>query len=169
MFSDLVFGAVGNFQTGDFLFYIVSFVILMLIIKHYAWGPVTKMMSDRAEKIANDLDSAEDSRKKANVLATERQSQLDNSRQEASEIVNRAKDNGKKQHDDIVTGAQDEATTLKQNAIKDIEQERQEALSGVQSDVAELSIEIASKIIQKELNENDQKDLINSYIEGLVK
>ena len=168
MFSDLVFGAVGNFQTGDFLFYIVSFVILMLIIKHYAWGPVTKMMSDRAEKIANDLDSAEDSRKKANVLATERQSQLDNSRQEASEIVNRAKDNGKKQHDDIVTGAQDEATTLKQNAIKDIEQERQEALSGVQSDVAELSIEIASKIIQKELNENDQKDLINSYIEGLV-
>ena len=59
--------------------------------------------------------------------------------------------------------------TLKDNAKKDIEQQRQEAMSGIKNDVAELSIEIASKIIQKELNAEDQKALVDSYIEGLGK
>jgi F-type H+-transporting ATPase subunit b len=59
--------------------------------------------------------------------------------------------------------------TMKDNAKKDIEQQRQEAMSGIKNDVAELSIEIASKIIQKELNAEDQKALVDSYIEGLGK
>lgn len=58
---------------------------------------------------------------------------------------------------------------MKDNAKKDIEQQRQEAMSGIKNDVAELSIEIASKIIQKELNAEDQKALVDSYIEGLGK
>ena len=59
--------------------------------------------------------------------------------------------------------------TMKDNAKKDIEQQRQEAMSGIKNDIAELSIEIASKIIQKELNAEDQKALVDSYIEGLGK
>ena len=58
---------------------------------------------------------------------------------------------------------------MKANAKKDIQQERQEALASVKNDVAELSIEIASKIIQKELSAADQKALVDSYIEGLGK
>ena len=58
---------------------------------------------------------------------------------------------------------------MKANAKKDIQQEKQDALSSVKNDVAELSIEIASKIIQKELTPESQKELVDSYIEGLGK
>ena len=94
---------------------------------------------------------------------------MKSSKSEAVEIVNTAKQNGEKQREGMVTLAQEEVQTLKQNAKKDIEQSRLDALNSARDDVAQLSIEIASKLIKKELSVTDQKSLINSYIEGLDK
>ncbi|AMV59921.1 ATP synthase F0 sector subunit b [Pediococcus damnosus] len=169
MLSQLVLGTSNTLYLGDMLFYAIVFIILMWLIKIFAWGPVTKMMKERADRIANDIDSAKKSREDAAKLAEQREAVLKNSHAEASTIVSNAKDNGNKQRDQIVTSAQEEVQTLKQNAQTSIEQERKDALKGAQDDVASLSIEIASKIIQKELNAQDQKQLIDSYIEGLGK
>ncbi|MEY8662227.1 F0F1 ATP synthase subunit B [Ligilactobacillus faecis] len=169
MDSALLSAAEGGVQWGDFLFYLVTFIILIALIKHFAWGPVTEMMEKRAEKIANDIDSAEDARKKAEELAAKRESALKDSHVEASKIIDRAKQNGEQQKANIVSAAQAEVDTLKQNAKKDIAQEREEALANVKNDVAALSVEIASKIIQKELDAKDQEALVDSYIEGLGK
>ncbi|WP_290032779.1 F0F1 ATP synthase subunit B [Ligilactobacillus cholophilus] len=156
-------------QWGDFLFYLVLFVIMVLIVKKFAWGPVTKILNERADKISNDIDSAEKARKEAEELAKKREDALNNSRTEAAGIISRAKQNGEQQKATIVDAAHEEVKTMKVNAKKDIEQEKQDALSSVKNDVAELSIEIASKIIQKELTPENQKELVDSYIEGLGK
>ena len=139
MDSALLSAAEGGVQWGDFLFYLVTFIILIALIKHFAWGPVTEMMEKRAEKIANDIDSAEDARKKAEELAAKRESALKDSHVEASKIIDRAKQNGEQQKANIVSAAQAEVDTLKQNAKKDIAQEREEALANVKNDVAALS------------------------------
>ena len=169
MNSTFLLGAAEGVQWGDFLFILILFVILMLLIKKFAWGPGSDMMEKRASKIASDLDSAEDARQKAEELAQKREAALKDSHVEASKIIDRAKKNGEQQKANIVDSATLEVKTMKENAKKDIQQERQEALDSVKNDVAELSIEIASKIIQKELNANDQKALVDSYIEGLGK
>lgn len=66
MNSALLLGAAeSGVQWGDFLFYLITFLLLIALVKHFAWGPVTEMMEKRADKIANDIDSAEDARKKA--------------------------------------------------------------------------------------------------------
>ena len=168
MYSTFLLGDAGV-QWGDFLFYLIMFIIMLLIVKHFAWGPVTKMMDKRATKISNDIDSAEKARKEAEDLAAKRQTALENSRAEAAGIINRAKQNGEQQKASIVNAANEEVKTMKVNAKKDIQQEKQDALSSVKNDVAELSIEIASKIIQKELTPESQKELVDSYIEGLGK
>ncbi len=169
MNATFLIGASEGVQWGDFLFYLLTFTVLIAAVKHFAWGPVTEMMEKRANKIANDIDSAEDARKKAEELAAQREEALKDSHVEASKIIDRAKQNGEQQKASIVDSAQSEVMTMKDNAKKDIEQQRQEAMSGIKNDVAELSIEIASKIIQKELNAEDQKALVDSYIEGLGK
>ncbi|WP_461240409.1 F0F1 ATP synthase subunit B [Paucilactobacillus sp. N302-9] len=167
MFAQSVLAESNSLYIGDMLFYIISFVILMLLVGHFAWKPVVKMMSDRAQKISDDIDNAEKSRNEASELAQKRQSELQNSRQEAASIVNDAKQNGETQRTQIIETAQSDAQTLKENAQKDAQQARQDALKSAQDDVANLSIEIASKIIHKELNADDQKALIDSYIERL--
>ena len=167
--NSMLLSATSGIQWGDFLYYLILFIIMALVVKHFAWGPVTKMMDKRAEKIANDIDSAEKSRQEAEKLAAQREEALKNSHVEAAQIVDRAKKNGEQQKADIVDAAHKEVATLKANAKKDIEQERQETIDGVRNDVAELSIEIASKVIKKELSADDQKALVDSYIEGLGK
>ena len=127
------------------------------------------MMQERSNKITNDLDSAAQAREDAAKLAAQRATELKSSKSEAVEIVNTAKQNGEKQREGMITLAQEEVQTLKQNAKKDIEQSRLDALNSARDDVAQLSIEIASKLIKKELSVADQKSLINSYIEGLDK
>lgn len=156
-------------QWGDFLFYLATFLILMALIKHYAWGPITEMMDKRAKKITDDLDNAKKQRDDAEALAQKRQAQLDQSHAQAAQIVDRAKQNGEQQRSKIVAAANLEAKTLKQNAQKDIDQQRKEALANVKADVAELSVEIATKVIGKELTAKDHQALVDSYIEGLGK
>ena len=168
MYSTFLLGDAGV-QWGDFLFYLVLFIVMVLIVKKFAWGPVTEMMDKRATKISNDIDSAEKARKEAEELAQKRQAALDDSRNEAADIIDRAKQNGEQQKASIVNAANEEVKTMKANAKKDIQQEKQDALSSVKNDVAELSIEIASKIIQKELDQESQKQIVDSYIEGLGK
>lgn len=167
MFSYSVVGA--QLYVGDMLFVMLTFLVLMWLIKLVAWKPVTKMMQDRSDKIVNDIDSAKESRTKAAELAQKRQAELDKTRDDANGIINNAKQTGQRQREQIVEDARNEASNLKSSAEKDIEQQRQEALANSRKDVASLSIEIASKIISKELNEDDQKGLVESYIEGLGK
>lgn len=169
MFAQSVLAESNSLYVGDMIFYIVSLVILMLLVKKFAWGPVVKMMQDRADKIANDIDSAETSREEATKLAEQRESELQNSRSEAATIVGNAKQSGESQRTQIITKAQNEAQALKENGQHDAEQAREDALKSAKDDVANLSIEIASKIIHKELSASDQKALIDSYIEGLGK
>ena len=144
---------------GDMLFYLVSFLIMAALVWHFAWKPVTQMMQKRADKIANDIDSA----------AQSRQEELKGSRQEAATIVDNAKQAGESKRAEIIARAQQDAQNLKNQAQKDAEQARQDALRGAKEDIANLSIEIASKLIHKQLNADDQQALIDTYIEGLVK
>ena len=162
-------GASESLYLGDMIYYIVLFLILMWLIKLVAWKPLYKVLKQRSEHITNNINSAEQSRKKAQKLANQRQEALDNSHNEASGIIDDAKNAGQSQRQRIIESANSDAQTLKQNAQKSIEQQRQDVLAGTKNDVADLSIEIASKIIQKELKPKDQKALIDSYIEGLGK
>lgn len=167
MFSYSIVGA--QLYVGDMLFVMLSFLVLMWLIKIIAWKPITKMMQNRSDKIASDIDSAKESRTKAAELAATRQAELQKAREDANGIINTAKQNGQQQREKIVEDARNEASNLKSSAEKDIEQQRQEALANFRKDVASLSIEIATKIISKELNADDQKGLVDSYIEGLGK
>ncbi|KRO22826.1 ATP synthase F0, B subunit [Pediococcus argentinicus] len=161
-------GAAGaGLYIGDMLFYAILFVVLMAAIAYFAWNPVSAILKERADRIANDMDSAEESRKEAQKLAAERKEALDKSHAEATDIINNAKDSGDRQKALIVDEAQKDAQSLKERAHSDIEQERADAFKGAQNDVAALSIEIASKIVKKELDADSQKELIDSYIEGL--
>ncbi|MFC0233263.1 F0F1 ATP synthase subunit B [Vagococcus entomophilus] len=168
MFKHLVVAETTTSTTlGTLLFVSLCFLLLLALIKKFAWGSIAEMLEKRAAKIANDLDSAEQSRIHAASLEQERQENLVNSRQEAATIVNNAKSVAEKSGATILNDAKDEARQVKQKAKDDIELERQQALSSVKDEVAEFSVQIATKILQKELTKEAHEDLINSCIEGL--
>ena len=96
------------------LWYLIVFSILLLAVKHYAWGPVKDMMEKRRQKVIDDLDQAASDRKKAETLANEREAALKKSRQEATQILSDAKSNAQKTGKQIVSEANDEASAIRE-------------------------------------------------------
>ena len=149
------------------LWYLIVFSILLLAVKHYAWGPVKDMMEKRRQKVIDDLDHAASDRKKAETLANEREAALKNSRQEATQILSDAKSNAQKTGKQIVSEAMAEASAIREKAKADAAQAETDALNEAREEVADLSVTIAEKVIAKNLSAADQKDLVDQFIKGL--
>ncbi|WP_214480942.1 F0F1 ATP synthase subunit B [Bacillus sp. SM2101] len=158
-------GDIPLFNGGDILAQLIIFLILLLLLKKFAWGPLMGIMKQREEHIANEITTAEQSSKEAQGLLEEQRQLLKDARKEAQELIEGAKKIGEEQKNDIVNAARIEAERVKDSATQAIEQEKEQAIAALREQVASLSVLIASKVIEKELNEQDQEKLINDYIQ----
>ena len=152
---------------GDFILIAGSFLLLIFLVKKYAWGNITSVLDERAEKISSDIDGAEEARKKAEELASKREAELAGSRTEAKTIIENAKETAEKSKADILAEAKLEAGRLKEKANQEIAQNKAEALQSVKGDVADLTISLAGKIISQNLDSQAHKELIDQYIDQL--
>ena len=152
---------------GDFILVAGSFLLLIFLVKKYAWGNITSVLDERAEKISSDIDGAEEARKKAEELASKREAELAGSRTEAKTIIENAKETAEKSKADILAEAKLEAGRLKDKANQEIAQNKAEALQSVKGDVADLTISLAGKIISQNLDGQTHKELIDQYIDQL--
>ena len=160
---DLTIGTI----IGDFILIAGSFLLLIFLVKKYAWKNITSVLDERAEKISSDIDGAEEARKKAEELASKREAELAGSRTEAKTIIENAKETAEKSRADILAEAKLEAGRLKEKANQEIAQNKAEALQSVKGDVADLTISLAGKIISQNLDGHAHKELIDQYIDQL--
>jgi F-type H+-transporting ATPase subunit b len=155
----------GKLNTGDIVFQLIMFIILLLLLKKFAWGPLMGIMRQREEHIANEILAAEKSREEANRALEEQRALLKESRIEAQTLIENARKQGDIQREDIIKTARLEAERLKNAAKVEIETQKEQAVTALREQVASLSVLIASKVIEKELNADDQEKLINDYIQ----
>ena len=152
---------------GNFILIAGSFILLLVLIKKFAWSNITGIFEERAEKIASDIDRAEEARQKAEVLAQKREDELAGSRKEAKTIIENAKETAEKSKASILADAKLEAGRLKEKANQEIAQNKAEALQSVKGEVADLTISLAGKIIAQNLDDHAHKELIDHYIDQL--
>ena len=151
---------------GNFILIAGSFILLIVLVKKYAWSNLTSVFEERANKIAADIDGAEQARQKAETLAQKREDELAGSRNEAKTIIENAK-TAEKSKADILADAKVEAGRLKEKANQEIAQNKAEALQSVKGEVADLTVSLAGKIISKNLDSHAHKELIDQYIDQL--
>ncbi|MDT2815598.1 F0F1 ATP synthase subunit B [Vagococcus carniphilus] len=167
MINELVVANAGQSTLSTILFVTVSFLVLLLALKKFAWGPVVDMMQQREDKIASDIDNAENSKIEADKLEKQKQLELKQSRTEAQNIIAQAKDTAENNAHAILVDAQEHATRIKKQAQEDLRIERERMIDEAKKEVADLSVEIASKILKKELSASTHQELIQSSIEKL--
>lgn len=139
---------------------ILNFVVLLVILAKFAYKPLIKAMDDRHNRIINDLDSAEQARVDAEALKEKYAEQLAAARQEATEIVDKANKIGQNLHDELVEQARVEKEAMMANAKERIEQDKQQALLDIRTEVIKLSTLIASKIVNQKLNSVEDQALV---------
>ena len=157
-----------NLVTPDFglLFWMVlSFAILLFILKKFAWKPVLKMIKEREESIAKQLDSAKAAKEQMEQLTAENEKIMRQARAEREEMLRDAKAT----KDKIVAEAQDaakiEADKIIAAARLEIQAEKDTAMAELSEKVGQLSVEIAEKILRRELsNETKQGDFMKKLV-----
>ncbi|WP_059172226.1 F0F1 ATP synthase subunit B [Bacillus sp. FJAT-27445] len=164
--SSFVLGAdVPLFNGGDILFQLVIFIILLALLKKFAWGPLMGIMKERETHIANEIGQAEKANQDAKKHLEEQRELLKESRLEAQGLIENARKQGDVQREEIIAIARTEAERLKESAKLEIEQQKEQAVAAIREQVASLSVMIASKVIERELGEQDQQKLIDEFIQ----
>lgn len=153
-----------HIQWSTFFIQIVAFLILYLLLQKYAFGPLFGIMEKRRQLVQDQIVTAENNRKQAEQLLEEQKQVLQQSRKEAYDMIEQAKVTSSKQADEIIQQAKVEAGRLKEEAIRDIENEKNKALATLKSQVSAMSVLIASKIIEKQIDEKSQEQLVEHYL-----
>lgn len=168
MLNGFVLGAAEgghHLNTGDILFQLIMFLVLLALLSKFAFKPLMGIMKQREEHISNEIEAAEKSRVEANNILEEQKSLLKEARQEAQVMIENAKKQGDIQREEIIATARQESERIKEAAKVEIEQQKEKAVATLKEQVASLSVLIASKVIEKELSAEDQEKLINDYIQ----
>ena len=152
---------------GDFILIAGSFLLLIFLVKKFAWGNITSILEERSKKITDDIDGAESARKKAEELAAKREAELAGSRQEATTILETAKETAEKNKAHILSEANQEALRLKEKAQLEISQNKEEAMNSIKGDVADLTVNLAGKLLSQQLDSEGHRQLIDRYLNEL--
>ena len=154
-----------EFSIGLFFWQTVLFLALLFLLRKFAWKPILNAVNEREEGIKNALESAENAKLEMQNLQADNEKLLKEARAEREVMLKEARDVKNKMIEDAKSEAQAEASKLIAQAQASIESEKKAAIADLKAQVANLSIEIAEKVVQDELsNKGKQEKLVESLL-----
>lgn len=149
------------------LFTFCNMMITFLLLKKFLFKPVKKMIDDRQKEVDDIYADAKKSKDEAQALQAQYSAQLKDAKSERDEILKNATLRAQAQQQKILDEAAKTASAIRQKAEKDIEQEKQRALNEVKNEISGIAMEIASKVVEKEVRSQDHQILVEEFIEKL--
>jgi F-type H+-transporting ATPase subunit b len=153
-----------DLQWETTLFAIIAFGLLYWLLSKYAFGPLFSVMEKRSALVQEQMEQAQTDRTEASALLTEQKQAYENARKEAYDILEQARATSNRQTDEMISQAKSESDRIKQDALREIEEEKNKAVAALRSQVSAMSVMIASKIIEKQVDEKAQHELIEEYL-----
>jgi F-type H+-transporting ATPase subunit b len=152
---------------GLYIWTIIVFLVLLGLLAKFAWRPLLEALDRRQESIRRSLDDAAKAKQELERLQTESQRILAEARSEAESIVARTRDDANRLRDEMRQKAQAEAANIVKNAEKQIELETNRALQQIRHEAVDLSVAIASKLLQRNVSKQDNERLIDDTFRQL--
>ena len=138
--------------------------ILTAGVKHFLFKPVQQILAKRKEEIEASYTEAEKAEGDAQAMKEEYETRLASAKEEAAEIVKSATARANARGEELVSAARAEAAALKSKADAEIESERRKAAGELKNDISELALDIAGRVVEKEIDPETHKELIDDFI-----
>jgi F-type H+-transporting ATPase subunit b len=151
-------------HTGLIAWTIIIFVLLLLILRRVAWKPIVGALEERTRYVKESLEKAEAAQRAAENARAEYEAMMAKAGKEAQELIGRSRKDAETARAKIVAEAQSESEQIKQRALREIDLARQKALEEIKQTAAELSVNIAGRIIGRSLAAKDHQDLIRQAL-----
>jgi len=143
---------------------LLGFLILLWLMKKFLWGRVLDMIQNRTAEIKNAYDSNEKIRGEVTALKVEYEQKLHTARAEAETIVKNAVEQAEREGRDVIEKTRRDAEQIRQRALADIEQEKKRVIADIRTEVIELSVAIAGRLLERQVDASDAGRLTDAVI-----
>ncbi len=147
---------------------IVVFLLLLWVLRRFAWGPILGALDDRERRIQSSIDEANRLREEAEDLLKEHQAKVAQAQKEAQEIVNESRQAGERLRREVEEKARAEADRILKRAQWEIGLEKDRVLEEVRRESVDLVLAAASRLLQKELDQEADRELVKRYLDELA-
>ncbi|MCK6604285.1 MAG: F0F1 ATP synthase subunit B [Ignavibacteriaceae bacterium] len=148
---------------------VLTFLLLLLILGKFAWKPILKALDERETNIKSSLEAAERAKEETRKLTDENQKILAQAMEEANKLREESRSQAESIKNDILAEAKKKSDEMLASATHEIEVKKQEALSEIKNQIADISIDIASKILKANVDKEKNKTLIESGLNEIGK
>jgi F-type H+-transporting ATPase subunit b len=149
---------------GTFLVELVAFILMIAILRRYAYPRIAKVAEGRQKVIADQLAQAEQRSREAEERLKEAEARLNDARAQAQEVIDGAAKSGEQARAELKAKGEEEATRLVEKARKDIEVARQQAVESVRAQVADLVVLVTQKVVGEAVDAKGHQRLIDDAI-----
>ena len=144
---------------------LISFLILFLLLKKFLYRPVIKMLEDRAEKIKTSLEVADKVKQEAEQTTAANESLMLKAREESQALISESREQAKKIKESELEKSKLQIEIERKRALDEIRSEEDKIINNIRSEFSGLAISAAEKIIEREVNENNHKEIIQLFLE----
>lgn len=148
-----------------FVAQILNLFIQMYLIKKFLFGPINNILEKRRDEADRSIREAREAQNKADGLIEEYEANLKQANERAAEIVATAQKQAQARADEVIAQAQSQAAGIRTRAEAEIAQEKKKAINEVKNEIGGIAVEIAGKVVEKEISEKDHRKLIDEFID----
>lgn len=160
-------GGITDLNPGLTLWTAITFLVLLVVLSRFAWGPIVKMLSERERTIRDAIEAAKKERAEAERLLGEQKDSLARAQREAAELAKRNQQEVETLRQELTERARKEADDLVASARRQVQEELQKARAELKAQVADLAIDAAARLVKANLDEKSQRALVEEYIAQL--
>ncbi len=157
-----------HFFTSLIFWEVISFAILLFVLWKFAFPPIMAMLEERERKIRDSLEQAERSREEAERRLKEYEAKLAGAAREAEEVLNRARERAQVLQEENEKRMLADAERIKENAAREIDQERRRAVQEIRDKTIDLSLMVAEKVVGRTLTDADHKRLAEETLHAVA-
>ncbi|MBH16102.1 MAG: ATP synthase F0 subunit B [Gemmatimonadetes bacterium] len=156
-----------DINLGLSIWTIAVFVLLLLILRKFAWGPILGAVQDREERLRSTLESAASEREESTKILEQYRKQMLEARREAQDLIVKAKDAGAEVRKEIEEDARKEANIIMEKARESIEKEKEAALDELRQGSIDVALAAAGKLLEEKLDEDKDRKLAVRFVDDL--
>ena len=150
---------------STFILTILNLFIQMFLMTKFLFKPIRRVLEERQKRADQNIRAAEQEKAEAEAVKAEYTKNMEQAREEAAGILERAKQDASQQADELLASARSEAQALKAKAESDIRQEKKRALNEAKDEIGGLAMDIAGRVVEREIHEADHRALIDDFLQ----
>ena len=156
-----------SIDVGSLLFTLLNTLILFLVIKHFLFGRVHAVLEARQQEVAKTYQEAEDASKHASQLEQEYTGLMQNAKTESEQLIRNATRTAQTRSEEILAQARKDSGDMLEHAAEQIEQDKKRARNQLRGEISDLAVEVARKVVERDLNSGDHDRLISDLIDSV--